>query len=84
MQYTVVENTPGYLPDDTEPFVGTFEECAEVMDETIKRMIDDGYEVVYNDGVGFRLYGGTRRTFLKLEGSQLDLGRVVEVLEVTL
>ena len=29
-QFVVIENTPGYLPDDCDPFTGTYAECVEV------------------------------------------------------
>jgi hypothetical protein len=81
MEYTVIENIPGYMPEDDEPFVGTWDECCEVMDDHILRMIEDGWKVSYNDGVGFRTPGGIRRTYLlPSDASEHALYRVVEVM----
>ena len=80
--YTVIENTPGYMPEDDEPFVGTWDECCEVMDDEIARMVEQGYTVTHNEGVGFRLAGGTRQTWLASpDASAHDLGRVIEIVE---
>jgi len=77
----VIENTPGYLPEDMEPFVGSWDECCEVMDNTIREMVDDGWTVESNDGVGFRTPGGIRRTYLlPPDASEHTLYRVVEVM----
>jgi hypothetical protein len=81
MQYIVIENTPGYLPEDCEPFVGSWDECCEVMDETITGMVEDGWKVEANDGDGFRLPGGIRRTYLlPPDASEHALYRVVEIM----
>jgi hypothetical protein len=79
--YTVIENTPGYLPEDDQPFVGSWDECCEVMDENLVRMLDEGWTITHNDGVGFRTPGGVRRTYLlPADSGEHALYRVVEVM----
>jgi hypothetical protein len=81
MRYVVIENTPSYLPEDDEPFIGSWDECAEVMDETIRFLLDQDYVVQTNEGVGFRTPGGIRRTYLlPPDASEHTLSRVIEVL----
>ena len=81
MSYVVVENTPGYMPEDDDPFVGTWEDACEAMDDTIRFLVDQGYTVVANEGTGFRLPGGIRRTWLDVpEAHSHSLPRVVEVM----
>ena len=79
--YVVIENTPGYLPDNDEPFIGSWDEACEVMDEDISMLIEYGWIVQENNGVGFRSAGGIRRTYLlPPNAGEHELGRVIEVM----
>ena len=79
MTWTVVENTPGYLPENDEP--GVFEDLEDAklaLREDVQRYVEHGWEVGDNPGVswsedGTYAYGvSTTR--------EHDLGRVFEVL----
>lgn len=73
-RYTVVENTPGYLPEDDDPFVGDLAECNDVAKERVESLVDEGgYHVVAHDIGYWRLSNSD---------SIYDLGRVVEVIEL--
>ena len=80
-RYAVIENTPGYLPENDEPFTGSWEEACEAMDDTIRELIDQGYRVEANEGVGFRTPGGIRRAWLAPpDADDHTLPRVVEII----
>jgi hypothetical protein len=71
--YVVIENTPGYLPDNDDP--PTFDSYAEAVNHTAryyKELQEQGFKVTPIVNGSFTYYGKGDITF--------DLGRVVEIM----
>jgi hypothetical protein len=67
--YHVIENTPGYMPDDPDPSVFTSKRDAQAYaQELAESLREDGYHVSGNRRDGY--YG---------ERDANDLGRVIEI-----
>jgi hypothetical protein len=68
--YHVVENTPGYLPDDDDPPIfGSAKAAGEYAYELAESLRESGYKVRGNQRDGY--YG---------ERDADDLGRVIEIM----
>ena len=80
-RYVVVENTPGYMPDDTDP--ATFTDRREALRYMVG-LVRECRDTFYMDAdVGGWLDRELGAAFLVDEGRPHDLGRSFEILEVT-
>lgn len=80
MSYVVIENTPGYLPDDDDP--ASFDDrraAIRYMVELVRRSRD--YSVEGGADIGGWLDREAGCAFLVDEGRPHDLGRCFEVVE---
>lgn len=76
--YVVINNTPGYLPEDDDP--GTYEsldEAKEALREEVERYLDDDEHLLE---ASFSADGET--AFVHYTDRTYDLGRVFEVVTV--
>lgn len=72
-RYTVVENTPGYLPD-SEPAVFTTKRAAQQYARDLARELRE---------LGYRVYGNMREGYYaERPDNEYDLGRVISITEV--
>ncbi len=70
MSYVVIENTPGYLPENDDPATfEMFEDAYAYAVELAHELEDEGYEISEDLSVG-QIYA---------ERSPTDLGRVIEI-----
>lgn len=73
--YHVVENTPGYLPEDENPLVTTNRRAAEAYAAILGRELrEQGYH---------RTGGSAREGLMYFELNADDLGRVIEIMPCT-
>ncbi len=78
MPYVVIENTPGYLPDDDDPYVSDdLASCADMLRDMVARICEhhDETEEPYTFGIaddGMSAY--------VIEDRPHALGRVIEIL----
>lgn len=78
MTYVVIENTPGYLPEnDDPPIVETLEEGIECMNEEVSRYID----FLEESETPFTESRDERSVYITRTDSPHDLGRWFEVVE---
>lgn len=80
-RFVVIESTPGYMPEDDEPFVGLWEEAHNHALELGAQLEEQGYSCNYSDANG----AGIGVEFsIRCERSDTvapDLGRTIEVVE---
>jgi hypothetical protein len=67
--FVVVENTPGYLPDEEPYEFGNLVDATRYAKELVEQLSDEGYALV-SEGPGFWM----------CVRDDADLGRVVEIL----
>lgn len=77
-KFIVIENTPGYLPDDTDPGVyDTFQEALEAAKTLEAELIDMGYTQEGSTIQEANYY----QSYWTTEEKMHDLGRVIEIME---
>lgn len=74
--FTVIENTPGYLPDSEPDTFDTFDDAKAYADELIESLVDDGFNWDSDLLEPGTYYGA----WLSDPSKTHDLGRVIEVL----
>jgi len=85
MNYTVIEYTPGYLPEDDDPPV--FDQYAQALNylmEERKRIEDDGWDYGDGDYQALEFSDGMQDGWFSYTNTKLshDLGRVVVIVPV--
>lgn len=70
-KFTVVENTPGYLPDSEPVECDDMTQAQEVASELEAELVEQGYRVVFKENT-------PDLVFITLERDERDLGRVIE------
>lgn len=70
--YSVVQNTPGYMPDNEPEFFRTLAEARNYALELVAILREDGYKV--KGSAKDRYWRGTT-------GGEWDLGQVIEIYE---
>jgi hypothetical protein len=84
--YVVIENTPGYLPEDDDPATfETIEEARVYASDLLSRLLDSIYESQMDDPepVGFTVSGSFQEdlSVIVFDNARMhDLGRVIEIL----
>lgn len=68
-QYTVIENTPGYMPDSNDPFVGTLWKARAELKRVCAERKDEGLEVEMH----------LDYAYIKDDNKIHDLGRCVSI-----
>ena len=82
-KWIVIENTPGYLPEDDDPGVyDTYEEAKEAQRDLVESLLDDYYaDEDANPDAGWDIHTlGDGTDCVYVYRNQDDLGRVVEIL----
>ncbi len=78
--YVVIENTPGYLPDDDDPFVtDDYAAACEYVRELTERLMDHISEGGGEPAATF----GEGHAYVTDMSREHDLGRVIEVITET-
>jgi len=86
--FVVIENTPGYLPEDDEPAsFDTIEDARVYASDLLSRLLDsiyDGQMFGDDEPAGFTVHGSFQEDLSVLvydNARQHDLGRVIEIVE---
>jgi hypothetical protein len=86
--YVVVENTPGYLPEDDEPAIfDNLDDARVYASDVLSRLLDYIYEGQELNGTdeGFTVLGsfaqGDKWVLVYDNSREHDLGRIIEIIE---